>query len=969
MSETEAPVTTPIPNQMPPDVRQKSSVGCWVTAIVTLFVAGVLIVAGLFLPPISLYDRLFGEQYAYLQAAGDSISTSDGNFRVTAANVTETDDAFGVRLGGIGVSDFANANADNNPDWVPVARSALPFNLALQSPVYSLRTTGDTPDATILSLEMPARVNTPDLIDLYGYDNETGQWAFIPSRQIENRVEAVVSELPDRVGLFQVAPQPPVVVISHDVTQVLSESAGELATIVAPGGLQPTLDGRITGSLAPGFRLNAGYLVMPVIRNYTVPSALDTETIETILRNSGLRNTHARGIAQLASGGGYSGVFIDYRGINPELRDAFSEFVEELGIAFDQAGLRLGVVVPQADNIDGTWQTGAYDWQAIGQYADYVQINTNLNPRIFSPGEDQFVTAMTRWAVDQMSRDKILLGISAQSVREISGNFTPIGFDDAIAGLGNVVVSADNVSETGSIEPGSEIRARLDGFEASAGVEDPINAPYIDYLNEAGDTVARMWLATGDALRYRMDATVPLALAGVTFDDLLESDLADDALAAIVNYKTQIPTAPAATDLALRWRIEDSNGVVEEMTTGLNEEIVVTLTAPDGNYAINTSVIGIGQSNVESVRSGAAVALFRPTPTPTPLPTATPTPLPTETPTPAPIVATQGAPAGNPGSAIRPGGGSIVGAFEYGGHVTNAGSERAINAMRRAGMTWSKVQIRYSPGTSPEVALGDINAAKAAGFKVLIGTVGNPADLRAGGDAYINQYAAWLGGIAALGADAIEVWNEPNLAREWPAGQISGAAYVSMLQRGYQAIKSANGSTIVISAAPAPNGAENAFPGEVMNDDRWLRQVVEAGGLNYMDCLGAHYNEGVVSPTAVSGDFRDNYYTRYLPSMMNIYAGIIGGQKPICVTELGYVTPEGYPPLPGFFGWGQNTTVAQQAAWLAQAAAYLSQRGDVRMMIVWNVDFTVYNSDPQGGYAIIRPDGSCPACDALAGAR
>ena len=38
-------------------------------------------------------------------------------------------------------------------------------------------------------------------------------------------------------------------------------------------------------------------------------------------------------------------------------------------------------------------------------------------------------------------------------------------------------------------------------------------------------------------------------------------------------------------------------------------------------------------------------------------------------------------------------------------------------------------------------------------------------------------------------------------------------------------------------------------------------------------------------------------------------------------------------------------------------------------MIVWNVDFTTYGSDPQGGYAMVRPDGSCPACDTMAAAR
>jgi hypothetical protein len=35
------------------------------------------------------------------------------------------------------------------------------------------------------------------------------------------------------------------------------------------------------------------------------------------------------------------------------------------------------------------------------------------------------------------------------------------------------------------------------------------------------------------------------------------------------------------------------------------------------------------------------------------------------------------------------------------------------------------------------------------------------------------------------------------------------------------------------------------------------------------------------------------------------------------------------------------------------------------MMIVFNVDFTLYGDDPQAGYAIIRPGGSCPACETL----
>ena len=35
-------------------------------------------------------------------------------------------------------------------------------------------------------------------------------------------------------------------------------------------------------------------------------------------------------------------------------------------------------------------------------------------------------------------------------------------------------------------------------------------------------------------------------------------------------------------------------------------------------------------------------------------------------------------------------------------------------------------------------------------------------------------------------------------------------------------------------------------------------------------------------------------------------------------------------------------------------------------LIIWNLDFSNFEEDPQAGYASIRPDGTCPTCDALA---
>jgi hypothetical protein len=174
---------------------------------------------------------------------------------------------------------------------------------------------------------------------------------------------------------------------------------------------------------------------------------------------------------------------------------------------------------------------------------------------------------------------------------------------------------------------------------------------------------------------------------------------------------------------------------------------------------------------------------------------------------------------------------------------------------------------------------------------------------------------------------------------------------------------------MVISAALAPTGAEAAYPGQVVNDNNFLSQMVAAGAMNYMDCVGIHYNEGIIPPNQTSGDPRDGYYTRYFPSMVDTYWNLTGGAKPLCFTELGYLSPEGYGTLPDFFNWAQNVSVAQQAAWLAQAISLASQSGKVKLLIVWNVDFSSFGADPQGGYAMVRPGGGCPACSAIAGAR
>jgi LysM repeat protein len=305
-------------------------------------------------------------------------------------------------------------------------------------------------------------------------------------------------------------------------------------------------------------------------------------------------------------------------------------------------------------------------------------------------------------------------------------------------------------------------------------------------------------------------------------------------------------------------------------------------------------------------------------------------------------------------------------AMEVGGQtqsLANAGRMSSI------GMKWVKFQYKWNAGDDPSAVAGLVSQGRGAGFKVLVSITG--ADTYpAANSINFGAFTSFLGGVAGLGGnapDAIEVWNEMNIDFEWPAGQINPASYVSnMLAPGYNAIKAANSNIMVITGAPAPTGFDNGH--NAWSDQRYIQGMAAAGAANYADCIGVHHNAGATAPSATSGHPGGSHYSWYYGATFNLYSATFSSRQ-LCFTELGYLSPEGFPSVPPNFAWAANTSVGEHAAWLAEAVALANQSGRVRLFIVYNVDFTLYdpNGDPQAGYAMVRPDNSCPACDTLSG--
>lgn len=299
---------------------------------------------------------------------------------------------------------------------------------------------------------------------------------------------------------------------------------------------------------------------------------------------------------------------------------------------------------------------------------------------------------------------------------------------------------------------------------------------------------------------------------------------------------------------------------------------------------------------------------------------------------------------------------NLGGGFELGGQTHTLANP---GVMQSVGMTWVKFQHKWGCGNNPGDLAGRINQAHSNGFKVLLAIPGSPYPTSID----FECYTEFLRGVAALGPDGIEVWNEMNIDFEWPAGQIDPASYVNnMLAPAYNAIKSVNPNVLVVGGALAPTGFDNGT--NAWSDARYIEGMRAAGAANYMDCMGAHYNAGATSPTVSTGHpTGSGHYSWYFMPTLNLYASF---GKPVCITELGYLSGEGWGSLPPNFSWASNTTIGQHAQWLAEAVSMSANDGRVRMLIIFNVDFTLFDgADPQAGYGMIRKDGSCPSCDTI----
>lgn len=312
-----------------------------------------------------------------------------------------------------------------------------------------------------------------------------------------------------------------------------------------------------------------------------------------------------------------------------------------------------------------------------------------------------------------------------------------------------------------------------------------------------------------------------------------------------------------------------------------------------------------------------------------------------------------------------------------------AGWDRTLQQIAALRMGWIKLQASWEwmqpgfPGQFEEnfrLFQLHVQEADKRGNKVMLSIAKAPDwarkhDLSEDGPPDdLNQLAAFIGLLLEkLGPyiDAIEIWNEPNLKREW-TGQhaFNGAAYMELFRVGYNAIRAYSPNIAVITAGLAPTGNSQNIS---VNDRSFLRQMYQAGLASYPDVvIGIHpYSWGnppdFVCCNNVDGQGWDDQPQFFFSQNIRDHSEIIranGHDAEMWATEFGWATWEGYPtdaPDP----WMNYNSALNQRDYTLRAFQIAQSRGDIGVMILWNLSFaeelTIIGRSELAGYSLLYP--------------
>lgn len=186
----------------------------------------------------------------------------------------------------------------------------------------------------------------------------------------------------------------------------------------------------------------------------------------------------------------------------------------------------------------------------------------------------------------------------------------------------------------------------------------------------------------------------------------------------------------------------------------------------------------------------------------------------------------------------------------------------------------------------------------------------------------LNAWASYCATIASRypgRIHAYQIWNEPNLSREWGNREPNAAEYVEVLAACAQAIRAADPQAILISAGLAPTGNHDAI---AHRDDLYLDALYQAGFQRYIDVVGAHapgFAPPSIGPDQTGAEGQPGRWAsfRRIEDLRKIMIEHGDAARQIAILEFGWTTD----PVNPDYSW-YAVDEETQAQYIRQAYAY-----------------------------------------------
>ena len=236
------------------------------------------------------------------------------------------------------------------------------------------------------------------------------------------------------------------------------------------------------------------------------------------------------------------------------------------------------------------------------------------------------------------------------------------------------------------------------------------------------------------------------------------------------------------------------------------------------------------------------------------------------------------------------------------------------------------------------------------------------------------DFMAFLGSRYQGRVAAYELWNEPNLQREWNGSPLNPADLTRLVAAGAEGLRQADPEALIISAAPATTGINDGIT--AIDDRVYLRGMLEAGIGDFVDGIGVH-PYGAANPPDSSFSAPDpsvpthnNHPSFFFRDTLADYKALLaeyGERDPLWVSEFGWgsfdnlTDDDGDPaqPPPGV-EFMNDVNEWEQASYLMRALEIGQADSSIGPMIIWNLNFgpLLGHEYSETGYSILRPDGS-----------